>query len=245
MDDFRRDLEFQSIKAKLDRSLSGGDDKPITNTAKMHPAEHLVGAMNHAESTGTTDGFIEGMEAAGQREFVKAAGSRLPTAGTTSPAGYNDNVFDWSQWGIKIGNVVEGDDIWVEAELPEGWKIQATDHSMWSELVDDQGRKRAGIFYKAAFYDRSSHIRPDRRYQAHVESVNDNEYGLEADRMVVIKDGGHEIHRFGPFVSKPEPEGATYAQRKEWCAYDMAEEAAKEYMKEHYPDYEDPAAYWD
>ena len=39
-------------------------------------------------------------------------------------------------------------------KLPAGWKKQATDHSMWSKLLDESGAVVASIFYKAAFYDR-------------------------------------------------------------------------------------------
>jgi hypothetical protein len=44
------------------------------------------------------------------------------------------------------------------ATLPEGWRREGSDHAMWSHIVDDQGRKRASIFYKAAFYDRGAHM---------------------------------------------------------------------------------------
>jgi hypothetical protein len=33
-----------------------------------------------------------------------------------------------------------------------------SDHAMWSYLVDELGRERVSIFYKAAFYDRSAHM---------------------------------------------------------------------------------------
>ena len=42
--------------------------------------------------------------------------------------------------------------------MPNGWKKQATDHSMWSELIDDKGKVRATIFYKAAFYDQRAFL---------------------------------------------------------------------------------------
>ena len=45
------------------------------------------------------------------------------------------------------------DDLFVQCKLPNGWTRRATDHSMWSDIIDDQGRERAHVFYKAAFYD--------------------------------------------------------------------------------------------
>jgi len=56
--------------------------------------------------------------------------------------------------GIVFGEKV--DDLFTSVTLPEGWHKEATEHAMWSKLIDDQGRERASIFYKAAFYDRSA-----------------------------------------------------------------------------------------
>lgn len=53
----------------------------------------------------------------------------------------------------------EKEDIFIESTLPKGWKkVCAPDHYMWSYLVDENGKQRASIFYKAAFYDRKAHI---------------------------------------------------------------------------------------
>jgi hypothetical protein len=66
-------------------------------------------------------------------------------------------------WGVVRGESV--DDLFLSATLPEGWKKVATDHSMWSNLVDQDGLIRASIFYKGAFYDRAAHISPiENRY---------------------------------------------------------------------------------
>ena len=70
--------------------------------------------------------------------------------------------------GITFGDPAESDDplfvdaqlpddpLFVDAQLPDGWRVEATDHSMWSNLLDDQGMVRGSIFYKAAFYDRDA-----------------------------------------------------------------------------------------
>ena len=54
--------------------------------------------------------------------------------------------------GILFGDLF--DDLFVMVQLPAGWRIVATEHSMWSDLVDDTGTRRARLFYKAAYYDR-------------------------------------------------------------------------------------------
>jgi hypothetical protein len=63
--------------------------------------------------------------------------------------------------GIELLAHHEDDPLFRRVRLPEGWGFRYTDHSMWTDLVDDNGKKRAGIFYKAAFYDRRASIQLD------------------------------------------------------------------------------------
>lgn len=96
-------------------------------------------------------GGIERQEKEGQQTFVAA--DRLPVKGL----GDQEKL---KALGFVFGKVLEGKDrIFIEAKLPPGWKKVATDHSMWSDLIDDTGRKRAAIFFKAAFYDYHAFIR--------------------------------------------------------------------------------------
>ena len=108
----------------------------MKNTAKeeLHP-EWLMGGDPAA---------IENQEANGQRELVE--GAQLPVEIT------GKEILEKA--GIKFGESLPDDPLFCYAELPKGWKKQATEHSMWSDLVDDKGVVRATIFYKAAFYDR-------------------------------------------------------------------------------------------
>lgn len=94
----------------------------------------------------STPGGIEAQEAQGQRDMVAKA--LLPKDGPW-PA--------LEALGVAKGS--EEDDLFYRATLPEGWQIVPTDHSMWSQLVDDTGTERAAIFYKAAFYDRTAQFR--------------------------------------------------------------------------------------
>jgi hypothetical protein len=112
----------------------------IENTSDRDPLTHFVGML------GGSDRYIEGMEAAGQREVVNSA--KLPTEidyGTES---------DVEALGITLGPVDSADALFRDATLPDGWSKQSTDHSMWSNVVDQHGRTRLKIFYKAAYYDR-------------------------------------------------------------------------------------------
>lgn len=109
----------------------------IENTSKRDPLLHYIGA----ESDGIT-GYITGMEAAGQRQVVTS--TKLPTEGSEGLVAL----------GFTLGEVDPRDPLFREVTLPPGWSKQATDHSMHSDVVDQHGRARVGVFYKAAFYDR-------------------------------------------------------------------------------------------
>lgn len=112
---------------------------------------------------------IEAQEAAGQRAVCNS--SRLPVEGSEHPA--------WAEIGITFGEP-DSDGLFRPASLPDGWRIAPTDHNMWSDLLDNRGRRRAEIFYKAAFYDRRAFVRLNTRY-----SVT---YGDGDDREIVVRD---------------------------------------------------------
>lgn len=114
----------------------------IENTSDRDPLLHLMGALDGSDS------YITGMEAAGQRQLVES--EALPTqinGGTLK---------DFEALGFTFGDPDPRDPLFRPATLPAGWKKVRTDHSMWSKIVDDEGRERARIFYKAAFYDRDA-----------------------------------------------------------------------------------------
>lgn len=111
----------------------------IENTADRDPIIHILGAMSDG-----TSGYIEGMEAAGQRQLVSS--DVLPTS-----RGKDD---EFIALGFTFGDRV--DDLFRKATLPPGWARRPSDHSMWSYIVDEKGNDRVAVFYKAAFYDRDA-----------------------------------------------------------------------------------------
>lgn len=112
----------------------------IRNTATDDPLSHLL--------TASSPGGIERQEALGQQQLARSL--QLPTDGLSDMP---------SDLGIVVVGPSSGDPIFSDVSLPDGWKVQPTDHSMWSDLRDADGRTRARIFYKAAFYDRRAFIR--------------------------------------------------------------------------------------
>lgn len=118
---------------------------PIENTSRRDPLLNLVGML------GSSSEYIEGMEAAGQRQIVNS--DRLPVEIKWSTQA------DLEALGFVFGEHDPGDNLFRKATLPAGWKREASDHSMWSYLVDEAGKRRVAVFYKAAFYDRRAFMR--------------------------------------------------------------------------------------
>jgi len=139
--------------------------KKIKNTS-YNPFDILLGVMGGNNQSDA----IERQEAEGQDDLVNS--DQLP-AKLNSYGTDNDPKEQYKKMGIKVIGQTEGDDLFLDVILPDGWRKEATDHSMWSKLVDHKGRTRASIFYKASFYDRDSFINFEKRYYSSSD-FNDN-----------------------------------------------------------------------
>lgn len=151
---------------------------------------------------------------------------------------YTREVYE--KMGIEI--VSEYDDLFYNVKLPEGWEIKATDHSMWNELLDNKGRKRAQFFYKAAFYDRDAFINFSTRFRVSVDHIADpaEEYDTwkNSDYQGTVKDGTEVI-----YCTACRPVSGSYFDDDKIKS--ELHEKLEVFMKEHYPDYENILAYWD
>jgi hypothetical protein len=172
-----------------------------------------------------SSGAIEAQEAAGQRDLVSS--DTLPTE--MRPG--EKEVLETA--GVKFLGPVQGDSLFQYVELPKGWSKRPTEHSMWSDLVDDKGRKRAGIFYKAAFYDRGAHLHLNTRY-----TFSQDYDRAKNERVVVayVMDGETRIYTSDEIRFEPSDK---------YPAMDRAEKQVTDWLKEHYPEWQNPAAYWD
>lgn len=195
--------------------------KAPINTSNTRPEDFLVDSI-----TVGTGNAIEMQEAQGQRSFV--ASETLPMDGPKAPL---------EAAGVKFLHPVEGDPIFQFVQLPEGWKKKATDHAMWSELVDDKGRKRAGIFYKAAFYDRSAHFYCDTRFSIH------KDYDRKDESVAQVRDGEQIIFTAEPLKHLAGNDRETAL--KNYAMDDAVRKAAAEWLAARYPDWQNAAAYWD
>lgn len=90
-------------------------------------------------------------------DFFERGGQASLGNGTRLPGIFNGcTKAHFEAMGIKFHEVVN--DIFYRVTLPDGWRIVPTDHSMWSDLVDNEGKQRAMIFYKASPWDMQAHI---------------------------------------------------------------------------------------
>lgn len=167
-----------------------------------------------------TPGGIEAQEARGQSDLCSA--SKLPK-----------DCRDEDRKALEDAGVVFGDSIdelFQAATLPEGWTLQPTDHSMWSDLLDADGHKRAGVFFKAAFYDMSATLYAERRFN--VSGYHDMHDDGSSEVVVLDAKRAEPAKSFGR------------AGPREWDAKDALEDKARAWLDEHYPDHENRSAYW-
>jgi len=138
---------------------------------------------------GCQEGAIERQESRGQADIVNS--DQLPVMGTPGHPMYGrpqpKQDAAWAATGIVFEPAGEGA-LFRDVVLPEGWSKRGSDHAMWSYLLDDKGRERASIFYKAAFYDRRAHVRIEPRFS--VRCGSDHEAEL---RWAELYDGGKKV----------------------------------------------------
>lgn len=218
---------------------------------ELNPANKpaVMAALAHGDFdnavVASIPGGIERQEAAGQQALV--ASERLPIKGLFRDTPLMQEYLEGL--GFVFGEPLTGQDaIFIECQLPTGWRKVATDHSMWSDLLDAQGRKRAAIFFKAAFYDYNAHIRFNNRYSI-TDLFCDGEgkvvkYDEHTHTQWALTDGGEPFERVGvplrTFTKVPE-------QDKLACinANEEAGRTAKALLLEKFPESGDPKAYWD
>ena len=166
----------------------------------------------------STPGGIERQEAAGQRTLVESAMLPKEIRGATRE--------QLAALGFKFG--ADADELFVKCELPPGWTKRGTDHSLHSDLLDERGRKRAGIFYKAAFYDRRANMNLECRYR--VDCYCDG--SSAAMRRIDVTDCGQVIKEFGE------------VKRDDLDGMDLLKKAAKAWLAEHHPEWHNPLVCW-
>lgn len=126
-------------------------DSEIDNTSEqMRDPAHREGFLLDALAAGGQSEPIRRMERDGQRQLVNS--DRLPSE-------FSGDRAEWEALGFTFGKPDANDPLFMSVTLPEGWGREGSDHDMWSYVVDETGRRRVAVFYKAAFYDRRAFMR--------------------------------------------------------------------------------------
>ena len=195
----------------------------------MRNRDEMDGFMMLIRALSGEQNVIENMEAEGQQEAIR----RTLLARRMYPS-----QADWESLGFTFIDIPD-DSVMYQAELPEGWSIEATSHQMHSNILDANGHKRGSMFYKASFYDRNASMSLERRYNIHRRYLDEEGrtfevyFGTETEAIFVA----------GKVVK---PKNGTEAEID--AAYKTAEQLqqfAVAWANEHYPDWENVHAYWD
>lgn len=205
----------------------------------------MLEALLYAMEGESPSKAIENQEKREQQKVVR--NHRLPKRGNGGvPDNERRNNLEFTRqqygkMGIKI--IEDYDDLFYSVELPDGWKIKPTDHSMWNEVIDDKGRTRISFFYKGAFYDRDAFSNFERRYDYAVLPFDNYESHVTYEERLTnpwrlwITDGHKRIYSI-------EERSVTTTEEK-WKMQVELDKIGEKYMVEHYPDWEDINAYWD
>lgn len=187
-----------------------------TEAVRKNPLMAMIGSRG-----------IEAQEARGQRQLVES--TSFPTKGRQDA--------ELIAMGFELGEPYSDDLMFRDAKLPAGWKKKASDHSMWSYIVDDQGRRRVAIFYKAAFYDRNARYHLEQRF---VISKN-YELPRSAEKEEIqhqVKDAGKAIYQTATISH----EGNDWKERKAIEEKQKAE--CEAWLDENYPGHGDLVGDW-
>lgn len=198
---------------------------PLSN-----PAALIAFLKGYPENfiTASTPGGVEAQEAAGQQQLIRS--EQMPRVDRCYPRGDSKEVLE--KLGFKILGVA--DDQFYHTQFPSGWTREAADHSMHSYVLDERGRKRIHIFFKAAFYDYRAHLDLETRYKAtYRPQVGWDDYDSSVSPHVFVAaalDGETEI-----WVSE------LISVKYVWDVRQLS----VQWLDEHYPDWHNPFAYWE
>lgn len=179
-----------------------------------------------------TPGGIEAQEAAGQRKLVSTF-RQLPK--DMGP----DGLQIAEALGFKLG--VEVDELFISVRAPEGWSMDATGHSMHSNILDAEGRQRGSVFYKAAFYDRRADGNWLTRYFTERHYPTKGEFDTFLMRAVDRQTG--EVLAASQPMTRPEGSYGE-AHRRHYAATEKAAQEMVDALAAAFPDWKNPVAYW-
>lgn len=121
---------------KGNRNMTQRNPRNTTRAMQDNPPKTMV-FLGSGALAGETGQSLQAKEAAGQREMVNA--TVIPTM--VSGAVEDDLI----RLGFTIGPAVDGDSLFREMPLPDGWSREAGEEDRWSYLDDELSRRRANM----------------------------------------------------------------------------------------------------
>lgn len=125
--------------------------------------------------------------------------------------------------------------------LPSGWSLKVSGNCE-KRLYDAQGRTRAKMFHKGAFWDTRADMRACGRFHIICEA-----YGAEPRLVFTVRDGDED----GPIVFTSSPyQRHSSEERAQFLEEDEAEskralDECEHWLDANYPNWRDRSAYWD
>lgn len=137
--------------------------------------------------------------------------------------------------GIELGDAYKNDPVFRQATLPSGWEKISTDDMppTITRLVDEQGRQRGSVYFDNMPRTRKAHLTLNTRF-----SVDSREFDIDDEIIFDVLDSGTITHSTNPI---PRTGDHTTDVRAE----NQARRMAIDWLEERYPDWRNPAAYWD
>lgn len=148
---------------------------------------------------------------------------------------------EWEKLGFIFTEIPE-DNILINAILPNGWKIKATEHSMWNDIIDENDKIRGKMFYKASFYDRRAHMNLEQRYKVSSEYIDDDStneiiyFGAPKEKLFIAG----QINWPKDINELNEEEYFNILTKREELII-----LAEEFGNQNYPDWQSVHAYWE
>jgi hypothetical protein len=136
--------------------------------------------------------------------------------------------------GVVFGEV-QKNELFRAVTLPDGWSIKSTTHHMYSDLMDDRGRKRASIMYTAQ--DHEAWYSVCRRFRAD-GCQDDIDYSTQSPYIPTILDSNEKTLWRGPLTADGPRDPFTSSPGA------CARKVAAEKLKEVAPQCDDPTCYW-
>jgi hypothetical protein len=205
-------------------------EKRVPHNTSREAEEHPENILRESMIFGVGDAIVR-QEAQGQHSFVTS--DTLPTKMDAGPWSKSDAKVILEAAGVRFIGPIEGDSLFQYVELPAGWTKMRTEHAMHSRLLDAHGRERATIFYKAAHYDRRADLFLSCRYRV----IFDYDRFEHNDQVGVaqIMDGETCLYEVEiPAQGKPQ-----------YQIIEESRQAAFTWLDKHYPEWRNPAAYWE